>query len=186
MRGELAGQLSDDLRLIEFRRDIPTLIGIGPVIIEFPGDQLAAFEANQGHTLVPRDHPQGLGIWVKNMRFQRTKNKVKPDVIATLDAMNFVWVAPKGPDKEKVIEWGKHFKWVANFAKAKGHCRVPATIGGKAVPAAAWCEEQRRLYVEDKLGADATAKLEKIGFDFYGSDDIDATPATAKEEPVSC
>ena len=142
--------------------------------------QLIAFEADHGHTMVPKDFKMGLGIWVKNMRFQRSKSKIKPDVVAQLDSINFLWSVPKGRDKEKVVEWGKHFKWVADFSKAKGHCRVPAIIGGKAVPAADWCDEQRRLYMENKLGSDKFEKLQKIGFDFYGSEE-----ETPIEDPVS-
>lgn len=146
--------------------------------------QLVAFEAQHGHTLVPRSHKSGLGVWVKNMRFQRTQGKVKSDVMEKLNAVKFVWVAPKAADKEKVMQWGKHFKWLHDFVKAKGHCRVPATIAGKPTPAAEWCNEQRRLFMENKLGSDEMEKLQKIGFDFYGELGESAKDATV-EEPVS-
>ena len=70
------------------------------------------------------------------MRFQRKQNKLKADAIAKLYQANFVWEAPHGPEKEKMIEWGKHFCWAVNFHKAEGHCNIPKELNGKAVPAA--------------------------------------------------
>lgn len=133
-------------------------------------EHLLEFEAKHGHLIVPRKYTEnGLGIWVNNTKAARKKGKLKPDVIAKLDEIGFVWVSPNGPAKEELIEWGKQFRWLVNYQKAKGHCNVPSKIAGKVAPVAAWCDEQRQLHLSGKLDQGKFEKLSKIGFDFYGS-----------------
>lgn len=141
---------------------------------------LNQYEAEHGHMIVPYKFPGlgNLGFWVNNMKHNRKKGSLKADVIAKLDEIGFVWNSPKGEAKDRLIEWGKHFKWLVNFQKTKGHCNVPLKIAGKAVPTGAWCDEQRGLFLDGKLDQGKVDKLAKIGFDFYGSSD-------ANEEPVS-
>ena len=133
-------------------------------------EHLLKFEASHGHMIVPQKYAaDGLGTWVNNTKAKRKVGKLKPDVIAKLDEIGFVWVVPKGPAKEELIEWGKQFCWLVDFQKAKGHCNVPSKIAGETVPVAAWCDEQRQLYVSGKLDQNKIEKLSKLGFDFYGS-----------------
>jgi len=145
-------------------------------------EKLLEFEAENGHMFVPFHYKEknGLGRFVSNARQLRKSGKMTQEVIAKLDEVGFVWVIPKGPAKDELIEWGKQFRWLVNFHKAKGHCNVPAKIGGKVVPAAAWCEEQRQLHLSGKLDMGKFDKLSKFGFDFYGSSEEDN-----EDQPVS-
>lgn len=115
------------------------------------------------------------------MKLRRKRGEVKADKIAELDKIGFVWVAPRGPEKDAFIEWGKQFRWLVNFQKAKGHCNVPAKIGGKEVPAAEWCDEQRQLHMNNMLDQAKVDRLSGIGFDFFGC----STEENDGEEPVS-
>lgn len=136
--------------------------------------QLLDFEAENSHMIVAQSYKtNGLGKWVNNTRLNKTKNKVKPEEIAALDKIGFVWVAPKGPEKDALIEWGKHFRLLVDFHKTKNHCNVPAKIAGKPNPTAAWCDEQRQLQMEGNLSKEKYDKLSGIGFDFYGSSEED-------------
>jgi hypothetical protein len=134
-------------------------------------EQLLRFEAQEGHLFVPQTHKKdGLGKWVDNMRYQKKNGKIKKnDTISRLDEIGFVWEVPKGPAKQELIKWGKHFKFVVNFHKTKGHCNIPSKIAGKSIPAAAWCDQQRSLFLEQKLEQDKVDKLSKLNFDFYWS-----------------
>jgi len=144
-------------------------------------EMLLEFEAENGHMFVPKacKEKDGLGRFVSNKRHERKNGKLKPDVIAKLDEIGFVWVVPKGPAKEELVEWGKQFRWLSNFQKTKGHCNVPAKIGGKDVPVAEWCDEQRQLHLNAKLDKGRFDKLSNIGFDFYGSSE------DSEDQPVS-
>lgn len=104
-------------------------------------EQLAAFEAENGHTFIPYGYKKDrLGVWVNNTRAARRKNKLKTEDISKLDQVGFVWNA-KGLDKTETIEWGKNFRWVNQFHKDPGHSSVPAKIGGKPIKYAEWCDE---------------------------------------------
>ena len=131
-------------------------------------EQLIKYEADNGHMFVPQKEGS-LGKWVNNMRF--TKSKLKKDQIDKLNEVGFVWVTPKGPEKSAMIEWGKKFKKLVTFQRMKGHCNVPASLGGKPYPLADWCDEQRQLFGEEKLDKDKYEKLTRLGFDFFGSSD---------------
>jgi len=143
-------------------------------------EQLVAYEEENGHLFVPYGYKEKnkLGFWVNNMRAAHKKGKLSKDKVAQLEDIGFAWTSPKGPEKDEAITWGKQFRWVVNFHKAKGHSNVPSKIGGQAVPAAAWCDEQRQLHLSGKLSQDKFAKLTKLDFDFYGSSKED-------DEPVS-
>ena len=105
-------------------------------------------------------------------------------MIDKLDEIGFIWDAPKGPEREQLIEWNKNYIWVVNFHKAKGHCNVPMQQGnGKVIPAGKWCDEQRSLFMDGKLDQGKIDKLKKVGFDFYGipdgNDDIAAVQVSS-------
>lgn len=144
-------------------------------------EKLLEFEEENGHMFVPKNFKEkdGLGRFVSNARQNRKNGKIKPEVIAKLDEVGFVWAVPKGPAKDELIEWGKQYRWLVNFHETKGHCNVPAKIGGKDVPAAAWCDEQRQLHLNSKLEKGKFDKLSKLGFDFYGSSEDN------EDQPVS-
>lgn len=138
--------------------------------------QLLEFENEHGHMLVAQSYKKhGLGKYVNNMRQRKAKGGINVEDVKVLDRIGFVWVAPRGPEKTKLMEWGKHFSWLRNFQMAKGHCNIPTTIAGKTVPAATtWCDEQRKLYMEGKLEESKCARLSALGFDFYrGTDEPD-------------
>lgn len=138
-------------------------------------DQLIEFEAENGHMFVPFNYKEknGLGRFVSNTRQHRKTSKIKDDVIAKLDSIGFVWVVPKGPAKDELVAWGKHFRWLKNFWETKGHCNVPANIGGEAVPTAKWCDEQRQLHLHGKLEKGRFERLSRLGFDFFGDGSSD-------------
>lgn len=144
-------------------------------------DQLIKFEAVNGHLFVPRSEP-GIGKWCDNTR--TFKSKLKAEQMAKLDEIGFPWKVPKGPEKAVMIEWGKKFKLLVTFHKMKGHCNVPATLGGKPYPLAGWCDEQRQQLGEEKLERDKFEKLSRLGFDFFGDSSVDSTGGEG-EEPVS-
>ena len=149
--------------------------------------QLLGFEAEHGHMFVSSTFKKdGLGRWVSNMRANRNLGKVKSEVINDLDKVGFAWVVPKGPKKNEMVEWGKQFRWLVNFHKSKGHSNVPSKIGGKIVPAAEWCDEQRQLHMHGKLEQEKVNKLSQLGFDFYGSSKDEDEPVSSKELYVVC
>jgi hypothetical protein len=160
---------------------------MAPTTLDERIENLLEFEAEHGHLIVPYGYKaNGLGHWVNNTRAQRKRGGLKPDAIAKLDDVGFVWVAPTGPAREELIAWGRQFRWLANFRKARGHCRVPSKIAGEAVPVAAWCDRQRQLHLAGKLDQDKFQKLSKLGFDFYGSsEDNEAEPVSRKSTDFS-
>lgn len=130
--------------------------------------QLVEFENTEGHMFVPNSHAdKGLGGWVKEIKKQRKKNNVKQERVDALNDIGFPWVAVSGPEKAQIVEWGKHYKQLAIFHSTTGHCNVPQIVGGEDNPIFPWCQEQRRLHVTGKLAEAQTAKLSKLGFDFY-------------------
>jgi len=145
-------------------------------------ENLLEYESENGHVFVPYAYKghSNLGYWVTSIRQQYKQGKLASEKVAKLNEIGFAWTSPKGPEKEKAVAWGKQFRWVVEFHKAKGHCNVPGQIGGKDVPAAAWCDEQRQLHLSGKLANDKYEKLSKLGFDFYGSSEV-----SGDEEPVS-
>lgn len=146
-------------------------------------EQLLQFEAEHGHLFVPVKYkPNNLGYWVNNKRAAKKSNKkIDADTMAKLNEIGFVWVWPKGPEKDALIEWGKQFSWLVKFQKDQGHCTVPAKIAGKLNPVATWCDEQRRLNMEGKLDPAKVDKLTRLGFNFYGSS---ADDDTEDKQPV--
>lgn len=142
-------------------------------------EQLRQFKAKNGHLIVPRSLKEnGLGKYVDNMRRNRSSGTIKPDIKGKLDAIGFVWVAPKGSEKDELIAWGKLFNKLVQFHESKGHCKVPPTIAGQINPLFEWCQEQRRLHLSDKLVKERMDQLLQLGFDLFGSDDD-------VDEPVS-
>ena len=131
-------------------------------------EQLIKFEADNGHMFVPQKEP-GIGKWCNNARLR--KDNFKAEQIAKLNEIGFAWVVPKGPEKAAMVEWGKKHKLLVTFQKMKGHCNVPAFLGGKPYPLADWCNEQRGLFGEGKLEKDKYDKLNRLGFDFFGASD---------------
>ena len=122
-----------------------------------------------------------LGKWCDNTRLR--KDKFKPEQIAKLDEIGFVWVTPKGPERAEYIEWGKKFKILVTFQKMKGHCNVPSSLRGKPYPLASRGDEQCQLFGEEKLDKDKVEKLTRLGFDFFGASD--GSSDDEEEEPVS-
>lgn len=140
-------------------------------------EQLVQFQQEHGHLFVAYGYkPYGLGNWVNNTRAARRQRKLKADSIARLDEIDFVWDVPKGPEKDKIVAWGKQYRLLVTYYNTRGNCDVPAIVAGQKNPIYTWCEEQRLLYINGKLEQAKVDKLTKIGFDYYGQNN---------EQPVS-
>ena len=138
--------------------------------------QLLAFEAEHGHLIVPASNGN-LGGWCRSVR--RGLCKISDDEKTRLDEIGFLFDVPKGNAKDEMIQWCKSFKMLVSFKKAKNHCNVPLKVAGKPYPLATWCDEQRELYGNGKLDQGKIDKLNRLGFDFFGTND------GGDDEPVS-
>ena len=68
-------------------------------------NKLVEYKNEKEHCLVPRRDPEHkkLGAWVAEQRQRKKHGKLTADRIETLEALGFVWVAPRAKTRGKSI-----------------------------------------------------------------------------------
>tara|TARA_R100000030_G_scaffold98810_1_gene89187 strand:+ start:789 stop:3887 length:3099 start_codon:yes stop_codon:yes gene_type:complete len=112
---------------------------------------LVEFIKENGHALVPSDHPI-LGTWVGHQRQFAKDNALDPIRKKLLDKIGFIWDVREYTLQENI----KHFK---EFARDYGHTRVPSDhpILGS------WMSNVRTAKKKGKLSGKLIKQLEEIG-----------------------
>jgi hypothetical protein len=85
--------------------------------------ELTAYHQRSGHCLVPARWSENpaLSCWVQLQRTCRRNGLLKPERIARLDSLGFLWNVVGCPDET----WNVRFAELAAFQKRFGHCLVP-------------------------------------------------------------
>ena len=81
-------------------------------------NKLQQFKDREGHCKVPKSHKEdgyGLGGWVNSHRAR--KDKLSPERIKELDALDFVW-------NIRDFAWEESFAKLQQFKDREGHCKV--------------------------------------------------------------
>lgn len=115
--------------------------------------RLEAFRARNGHTEVPRfGEDKALGLWVNNQRSLHARGKLRPERAARLDAIGFAYSA-------RDVRFERFFARLQAFARAHGHCAVPASHPDPELYR--WLQVQRSR--RDELSASQRRALEQLG-----------------------
>jgi len=118
-------------------------------------EDLKSFSAENGHTLVPNNHP--LRPWIKTQRRFKTTGNLSSERIRLLDQIGFTWLA----SKEKT--WDDRYSDLLKYKSINGHCNIPVDYPPDPV-LGRWLATQRQLEKSGKLSKDRKAQLSKIGF----------------------
>jgi superfamily II DNA or RNA helicase len=116
--------------------------------------RLASFKADNGHCLVPRNHPgrPSLGGWLTNQRLAFKRGTLPEERRLRLESLGVVW---------DVVDaaWDRSYEALVAFRRQKGHCDVPKGLG----PLGHWLQNQRMSFKRGKLTPDQIQRLESIG-----------------------
>ena len=151
------------LQRLEFCWDVQTLAW------ERRYNELVRFYREHGHSRVPADYPNGLGIFVRNCRkeYRRLENG-EPSTLTVerlnkLFAVEFVW------SRSREEAWEHRYQQLQQFHQKHGHSNVPEHFPEN--PALGrWCINQRtyyrRLYRGEmsSLTEERIQLLEDLGF----------------------
>ena len=121
--------------------------------------KLKSYIDKNSHCMVPlRDHYEGfaLGVWVRNQRATRVRNKLKAIRIAQLDNIGFVW-------DQFEFQFEKSLSLLASYKAEFGHCRVPKRTVYKGVKLGSWLQDQRTSFNKGDMPKERVDRLEKIG-----------------------
>lgn len=131
--------------------------------------KLLDFKEEHGHCCVPITFSdQMLARWVKRQRYQYKKNQdgkqsvINTERIDLLESIGFIW------DAHSVL-WEEKWNELAAYAKAHGHCRLPAHDPNN-IQLTTWAKCQRRQYKLMRSGKhsnmtdERVEKLNSLGF----------------------
>jgi len=131
---------------------------------------VAAFHAVHGHCDIPLNFPENpkLGRFVNSMRTQRNHGLLSAERIASLDALGFVWKAPRRAkvvfgEHEVSAPWKRRFEELLAYKAEHGDCDVPAKWV-KNEGLANWVSQQRQLKKRGTLQPGRENLLNEIGF----------------------
>ncbi len=81
-------------------------------------NELIAYKAGHGDTNVPRDYPNGLGVWIKTQRALSIKGELPTERKVRLDEVGFEW---------DLFEqaWEAKFNELLAYKNEYGHVNVP-------------------------------------------------------------
>lgn len=119
---------------------------------------LTDFYKREGHSKVPLNHFENninLGQWVSVQRRQKAQNKIYPDRLKRLEALDFVW---------DILEdqWEIGFNFLVAYKSEKGDCNVPQTLIVNNFKLGLWVSNQRKQKVQ--LSSNRLKRLEDLGF----------------------
>lgn len=159
--------------------------------------QLVKFMEQEGHTRVPKRHPdRSLASWVSTQRqaykaeqdrrkgrSPRCNRRISCEQIAKLENLGFDWDASeKHSSKKAKLAWNARFEVLQQFIAENGHARVPQ--GYAPDPSlGTWVKCQRNAYQAEKMRQhgkrpyctsrilpEQVKKLEAVGFEWDASD----------------
>ena len=119
--------------------------------------RLASFRAENGHCLVPRNHPgiPSLGGWLTNQRLSVKRGTLSKERRLRLERLGVVW-------DTFCAAWDQSYEALVQFKRKEGHCNVPQGAGALGC----WLQNQRASYRRGnrrKLTAEQVLRLESIG-----------------------
>ena len=132
-------------------------------------DALAEFKRRFGHCVVPKQWPedQALSDWVRNQWYLHRGQQLRPDRVASLNALQFEW-EPGRPHFD--AQWEARYAELAAFHRRFGHTRVTKSWKeNHGLPH--WRHFQRVLHREGKLDPERKIRLEALGFEFAEPDE---------------
>jgi hypothetical protein len=117
--------------------------------------ELRDFRQVEGHCKVPKGYAQNkpLGIWVKNLKYNRKKSKVPQERVDKLDSIGF--------------DWGKDYPppelWDTTYAKVKEHVEMFNDWNfSSSSPLGKWCDMQRKERKSKKQGKPSLLSVEQL------------------------
>jgi len=139
--------------------------------------QLEEFYRQNGHSRVPQQFKPNrkLGWWVTTQRRNRHKNKLTPQQIARLDALEFRWspisvsrprrLQCNGATVPKADRWEEMLAALKEFKAEHGHCRVLQGFE-QNTRLANWVSRLRISRNKGDLPAEQEKVLTEVGFDW--------------------
>ena len=131
---------------------------------------VAAFRAVHGHCDIPLNYSENakLGRFVNSMRTKRNRGLLSAERIASLDALGFVWKAPRRAkialgEHEVSAPWKIRFEELMAYKAEYGDCDVPAKWANNE-GLANWVSQQRQLKKRGNLQPGRENLLNEIGF----------------------
>ncbi len=122
--------------------------------------ELQAFKDQHGHSNVPDGYPENpkLAKWVQVQRQSRKEDKLPPDRISRLDALDLAWDPLAAAWDEKIAE-------LQAFMAQHGHCNVPRSHAENP-ELGRWVGTQRRARKENRLSSERISRLDALGFEW--------------------
>ena len=121
--------------------------------------EFAVFKAMYGTALVPQEHEVAdfkLGMWVKQVRSMKSRDKLSKEKIKQLDDIEFVW------DVEE-HKWQQYIQKLEEYRSEKGDLLVPHLhVTSDGFKLGKWVSNRRSR--RDKLSKEKVKKLDEMGF----------------------
>ena len=124
-------------------------------------NQLLLFYTEHGHSRVPANYPNGLGVFVRNCRREYRRFEEGEPSTLTVDRLNklfavdFVWA------KSREESWENRYLELQEFYREHGHSNVPEHYPGNP-SLGSWCMNQRTYYSRRCLGEMTSLTEERI------------------------
>ena len=131
--------------------------------------KLVLYRQVHGDCRVPADWPENprLAKWVAVQRRHKTLGRLKPERIAALDEIGFVWRVGPGANRNyeqlKTEKWNEMFEALRRYREVHGDCLVPQRW--RENPGLSWwVSHQRTLRSRGLLAAGQERQLTELGF----------------------
>ncbi len=142
-------------------------------------DRLAAFRAEQGHSVVPQRYmpDRRLGVWVMLQRRSFRLGRLTEQQVTSLNELSFQWEVSVNHSRlgfqaspcnrsDRVSadqEWEVMLGALKEYKQAHGSCLVPQRwVGNRAL--AEWVSNQRSAYRRNLLDPERAKRLDELGF----------------------
>jgi len=140
-------------------------------------NRLKAFQAKNGHCLVPKDVSPELHGWVRWQRALYKSENIETTRKEKLDSLDFEWDPTQSSRehraKKATKQWNASFEELVKYQKENGHCNVPVNYGSLGF----WVSTQRSRYRHanhgdstrfNRLSQRQIDNLNSIGFSWEG------------------
>lgn len=131
--------------------------------------ELLLYKERFGHTRVPAGWKENasLGAWHFHQRKLQRTGKLSAERIRMLEAIGFEWDAQPWLQRSRMEQtaetWQRYYQELITFRERFGHCRVPSS-SQESRALAKWVTLQRQQYLDGKLSAERSDRLEALGF----------------------
>lgn len=132
-------------------------------------NQLVEFYREHGHSRVPANHPNGLGVFVRNCRREYRRFEQGEPSTLTVDRLNKLFAVDFVWSKSREESWESRYRQLQDFFQEHGHSNVPEHYPQN--PALGkWCMNQRTYYNRlcrgemSSLTEERIHLLEDVGF----------------------